>query len=252
MQTIGDRSPAGGAGPLPARAAPAGAGPGGRWAPFETGAAWLDLIATVGAAYGPAPVERLRTPGLLGAWLAGQRLAPVAAPGDADLDLARRLREALRGLGLAAAAGEPGPAAARGAVNDFLAADRPLRLDAAADGALALAPPASTGEALARLARQAAADLASPAAARLRTCAEPECRALFFDAGGRRRWCAADTCGVRNRVRAFRQRQRSGSLPVLLAAAPGTRGAPPGVSLSGSRRGPWRAGPGRGGRRRGW
>ncbi|HEY2695893.1 MAG TPA: CGNR zinc finger domain-containing protein [Pseudonocardiaceae bacterium] len=30
-----------------------------------------------------------------------------------------------------------------------------------------------------------------------------------MDAGSRRRWCAADVCGVRNRVRSHRERTRS-------------------------------------------
>src|SRR5689334_15418261 len=131
--------------------------------PVETGAVWLDLVATVSGAYGPAPVERLHSPDRYARWLADEGLPPVAAP--------------------------------VAAVNRALAADRPVAL--AAGGTLRL--PATAAEALARIARRAAEDLAGPAAATLGACADADCGMLYLDPGGRRRWCSAEICGVRNR-----------------------------------------------------
>jgi predicted RNA-binding Zn ribbon-like protein len=59
---------------------------------------------------------------------------------------------------------------------------------------------------LALVARDALDLATSPAAARLRECADPECRAVFLDASrpGQRRWCSMDECGNR----AKKQRRR--------------------------------------------
>lgn len=169
---------------------------------FDTGATWLDLLATVGGAYGPDPVDRLGTVEVLTAWLGREGLAPVAAPGPDDLVRTRELREQLRPLGLAAAAGRTPPQEPLDALNAVLAEDAPLQL--APD--LSLAPPPTAAVACARIARQAAEHLAGPAAARLRTCADHDCGLLFDDVTGRRRWCSAAICGVRHRVRAHRDR----------------------------------------------
>jgi predicted RNA-binding Zn ribbon-like protein len=169
---------------------------------FDTGAIWLDLLATVGSAYGPDPVDRMDTVELLEQWLAQEGLAPSTGPGHDDVVSARELRELLRPLGLAAAAGRPADPAHVEALNTVLADDAPLRLTAD----LALAPPATAAAALSRIARQAAEHLAGPAAARLRTCDDHDCAMLFDDVTGRRRWCSAAICGVRHRVRAHRSR----------------------------------------------
>ncbi|NMO93732.1 hypothetical protein HH311_28545 [Actinomycetospora sp. TBRC 11914] len=173
---------------------------------YDTGATWLDLLATVGSAYGPAPVDRLGSVELLARWLERQGLAPTAAPDDDDLARARELRELLRPLGLAAAAGRaPDPAAVEG-LNAVLARDTPLQLTPA----LSVAAPPTAEAALTRIARQAAEHLAGPTAGRLRTCDDHDCGMLFDDVTGRRRWCSAAVCGVRHRVRAHRDRAAAG------------------------------------------
>lgn len=45
---------------------------------------------------------------------------------------------------------------------------------------------------------------------RLRKCANPACRLMFYDVSkaGRRRWCSMLTCGARAKSRAFRERRR--------------------------------------------
>jgi predicted RNA-binding Zn ribbon-like protein len=58
------------------------------------------------------------------------------------------------------------------------------------------------------LALDAGALLLSPAAKRLRICANHGCGWFFIDHSnaGRRRWCSMATCGNRTKVRAYRQR----------------------------------------------
>jgi predicted RNA-binding Zn ribbon-like protein len=174
---------------------------GARWVGPETGATWLDLIATVTGTYGPAPVDRLATAELLRSWFAVENLPPSADPTDADLARARDLRDALRSLALGAVRSIPWSTRDIAAVNKVLAADRPLRLESGE-----IRPPATAREALARIAREAVSHLTGPAAVHLHQCADEVCGMLFLDPGGRRRWCSAEVCGVRNRVRAHRQR----------------------------------------------
>lgn len=180
----------------------------GRWLRCQTGGMWLDLLATVRRAYGPEPFDRLETPQLLGNWLAGQGLKPRLAPIEDDLTSARQLREALRGLGLATVRAVPWLQEDVAAVNQAMTGDRPLVLTR--EG---LEPPATTNEALARIAREATIQLAGPVAVELGRCSDSDCGMLFVDPGGRRRWCSASTCGVRHRVRAFRERQSPANFP---------------------------------------
>src|SRR2546425_857300 len=48
---------------------------------------------------------------------------------------------------------------------------------------------------------------------RLRKCANPSCRLMFYDVSkaGRRRWCSMRTCGGRAKSRAFYRRRREGA-----------------------------------------
>jgi predicted RNA-binding Zn ribbon-like protein len=182
-----------------------------RWLRCETGATWLDLVATVSQAYGPAAIEHLSSASRLREWLATQNLRPKVDPVEADLIRARELREALRGLALATVHGEPLPRDNAAFLGKVLADDQPLKLSIGPR--LEIRPPATPRAALARIARQAAEHLAGPAAMTLHTCADPVCGMLFLDAGGRRRWCSADVCGVRSRVRAHRQRRSAADAP---------------------------------------
>ena len=60
------------------------------------------------------------------------------------------------------------------------------------------------------IARSAASLLAQDDPGRLRKCANPDCRLMFYDVSkaGRRRWCLMQTCGARAKVSAFRARRR--------------------------------------------
>jgi predicted RNA-binding Zn ribbon-like protein len=175
---------------------------------FDGGAPWLDLLATEGWGFGPTPVERLATSAVLAAWLEREGLTPTGPPPDEDdLRAARELRDAL---------GRAAHAVVAGAIPDV--GDLDIVQDHAPAGAmLALrvrptlerVAPRDTQEALGRLARSALEDLTGPVAGELRSCGAPDCRMLFRDPGGRRRWCDPSGCGTRTRVRAYRDRHRA-------------------------------------------
>jgi predicted RNA-binding Zn ribbon-like protein len=172
---------------------------------YDAGAGWLDLLATVGSRFGPAPVECLDEPERLGQWLAYEGLAPAVPPTEIDLAAARELRAALAHVVFALLDGASMPSAALDLVQDYAARDRPPRL-CGVGRELRVLPPDDAAAALARVARQAVDQLAGPARGQLAACADEECRMVYLDPGGRRRWCAANRCGVKARVRAHRQR----------------------------------------------
>jgi predicted RNA-binding Zn ribbon-like protein len=179
---------------------------------FDAGAAWLDLLATVGGAYGTAPTERLRGAAELAEWLDHERLAPDRPPTDADVVAARALREALRPIVLAVLARRPLDDDALAALQPWLDADEPLRV-VARDGLPDVAAPRTVAAALARVCRQAVEQLAGTERDQLGACAADDCHMAFLDPGGRRRWCSAQRCGVRERVRAHRAHRAGAGRP---------------------------------------
>jgi predicted RNA-binding Zn ribbon-like protein len=187
---------------------------------FDAGAPWLDLLATVGGAYGAAPTERLRGVAELAAWLEHERLTPRQPPVDADVQAARALREALRRVALAVLGRQPVAQSALNALQPWLDRDEPVRT-VARDGLPSLESPPTAAVALARVCRQAVEHLAGPERTHLGACADDECHMLFLDPTGRRRWCAAERCGVRARVRAHRARQVRGTPPARTAEGAG-------------------------------
>jgi predicted RNA-binding Zn ribbon-like protein len=178
---------------------------------FIGGAAWLDLLSTRGGRYGPRSVERLDTAARLGEWLAAVGLAPSHPPGDADLAAAIELREAIQPLAQAVARGGSGDAVAVATLHRWLEAPAP-RLSTGGERP-EWAQPADAREALALLARQAAHGLADRDAPRLGSCEDDECRLVYLDPGGRRRWCSNAGCGSKARVRAYRARTRRAAPP---------------------------------------
>ncbi len=153
--------------------------------------------------------DELATAAALAGWLAGRGLIPAGTqPTDADLAAAHRLRDALRGaLAARASSGWDGRAGANGAL-----AGLTLRVELGADGTPRLFPVAGTGvpAALARLAATAALAEADGSWQRLKTCAAPDCRWVFYDTSrsGAGRWCSMRVCGNRDKTRAYRQRHR--------------------------------------------
>ncbi|WP_212846526.1 CGNR zinc finger domain-containing protein [Actinoplanes ianthinogenes] len=173
---------------------------------YDCGAVWLNLLATRGRSFSADPVERLTGVDRLAEWLAHSELSPVRAPGPEDLELTREVRETLRPLALATVDGVPPPPAAADRLVTLLAGqDAPVRL--IADERLRLAPPATAREALARITRQAIDQLTGADRHVLKVCPEDDCRGVFIDPPGRRRWCPSPACASRGRVRALRARR---------------------------------------------
>ncbi|HEX6498393.1 MAG TPA: CGNR zinc finger domain-containing protein [Micromonosporaceae bacterium] len=141
-------------------------------------------------------------------WLAdhGQTEAAGSAT-DADLDLARGVRDGLRDEIRRRQEGAPG-----GATDlDRLVARLPLRVRFDDSGTRLV--PAATGVAGFLGGIVAAVFLAAHDGTfqRLKICREDSCRYVFYDRSKNcsRCWCSMDPCGNRNKTRAWRQRQRS-------------------------------------------
>ncbi|MEV7095232.1 CGNR zinc finger domain-containing protein [Amycolatopsis sp. NPDC051045] len=175
---------------------------------LDMGAPWLNLLATRGRTFGPQPVERIPTPERLADWLARVELTPLAPVKHADLRTAHRLREVLRELALGAVDGIPPRADQVSPLTAFLKTE-PVHL--AALDRLHRSAPATAADAFGRLAHQAADWLTGPLRHDLRACPEQDCRGVFADPGGRRRWCPSPACASRGRVRALRERRRAES-----------------------------------------
>ena len=118
-----------------------------------------------------------------------------------------RLLDVLRRLSTVAAVNEePSPTGAAADLAAFLAEhDEPVRLTT--DDRLRRNPPLTTANALARIARQAVEPLTSADRLGLKECPEDDCRGVFVDPPGRRRWCPSPACASRGRVRALRARR---------------------------------------------
>jgi predicted RNA-binding Zn ribbon-like protein len=175
---------------------------------LDMGAPWLNLLATRGRHFGAQPVERIPTAERLRDWLAQVELTPLAPVTYADVRAAHQLREALRELALGALDGVPPGADQVRPLTAFLKTE-PVHL--AALDRLHRSAPATAADALGRLAHQAADWLTGPLRHDLRACPEQDCRGVFADPGGRRRWCPSPACASRGRVRALRERRRDGS-----------------------------------------
>jgi predicted RNA-binding Zn ribbon-like protein len=173
---------------------------------FDGGATWLDLLATRGRSFGARPVERLTSPARLAEWLARCQLSPDRPPSSTDLASARELRETLRSLALAAVSGSRAPAESVAGAARWAAGAEQLLL---VGGQLRRQPPVDTDEALARIARQALEQLTGAQRDQLVSCAEQDCRWVFLDPTGRRRWCPSPACASRGRVRALRARRKA-------------------------------------------
>lgn len=196
-----------------------------------TGRLCLDFVHTLRDRGTATPVEDLADGPALADWV--RQSGPVApAPGSSVPAVlvtgARRLREAVRALVLAGAAG-PG-AEVRDLVNDAAARSVPVPfLDAGGTLRWQAADPVTAT--LALVARDALDLVTSPAAGRVRACADPRCGALFLDASrtGTRRWCSADPCGNRARKRPPRDATPPARATPRHPAAAGLNGArPPG------------------------
>jgi predicted RNA-binding Zn ribbon-like protein len=156
-------------------------------------------------------VEELDSTAALTAWLADHELAAPHEPRtDADLERARRVREALRAL----AAGNTGETVPGDAVAVLEEQRRRSKLGVTfgADGSAPIVAGASGIDgALGTLLAIVAHAIHDDSWPRLKACADPGCRWAFYDSSRshRRAWCSMEVCGNRNKVRAYRRRQRT-------------------------------------------
>jgi predicted RNA-binding Zn ribbon-like protein len=171
---------------------------------FDSGATWLNLLATRGTHFGEHPVERMPTVERLVEWLDVVELRPVRKVSAADLALAWELREALRPVALATVDGVPPDSAEVKALGRFLDGES---VSLKVTDRLVRTPPATATDALGRIARQAVDHLTGPEREFLSVCPEHDCRGVFSDPSGRRRWCPNPACATRGRVRAHRARK---------------------------------------------
>ena len=166
------------------------------------------LVNTVELPMGP---DRLADPEDARPWLIdNELLASDAAVDDADLQLLRGVREALRAL-LMHNSGGPPPTAADLAPLRVVSAGGAARAEFDTDGVVRLA---AAGDSLAErlvelllITRDAQRD---GCWARLKVCANDECRWAFYDRsrnhGGM--WCEMSACGNKLKNRQFRARRR--------------------------------------------
>ena len=154
--------------------------------------------------------DALETPEALVVWLREHELiAPRAktAVNEADAAYVRRIREALRAL-----AQRNNGSECACAVDEVEAASERSRyaliLDPAT-GTCALRPNADGIDgALGRILAAMQAAMLERTWGRLKSCADENCRWAYFDhsKNGCSRWCSADTCGNRSKVKRYRER----------------------------------------------
>ncbi|GAB3158985.1 CGNR zinc finger domain-containing protein [Amycolatopsis stemonae] len=150
-------------------------------------------------------VERLPTPRRLVDWLAVSGLA-VESCTDAQLDLARELREAIHAAATAAANRDALPAAAVRVINERSAGGRAAAvLTPEGERRWQLGSASSVEDALGVIAADAIGVISGDRDGKLALCASPTCRAAFFDTSQSRtrRWCDMNTCGNRQKKARF-------------------------------------------------
>jgi predicted RNA-binding Zn ribbon-like protein len=159
----------------------------------------LDFIRTLRRPGTAAETEELGDASALTAWAEQCGPLRVTASPSAGVEEARNLREAIRRL---LSADVPCPPDSRELINRAAAHPTPTpSLDEA--GRLHWHADDPVRATLALVARDALDLATSPAAARLRRCAGPQCGAIFLDGSrpGTRRWCSMGTCGNRAKKR---------------------------------------------------
>ncbi|MBR8643242.1 ABATE domain-containing protein [Streptomyces tuirus] len=176
---------------------------------FDPGALCLELL-TTGGPGAFARWEVLHEPADLILWAGRSRLPDGLdlTVSVEELERARALRDALFPLAADRAHGRPPRAAHLDVVNEA-AAGPPLVARLEPDGSRAWAPGATGTHLLATVARDAIDLFTGPYAHRVRECGAHNCSLLFVDTSrpGRRRWCAMEHCGNREKARAHRARQ---------------------------------------------
>ncbi|MFH8442654.1 CGNR zinc finger domain-containing protein [Streptomyces sp. NPDC018026] len=180
---------------------------------FDPGALCLELL-TTGGPGAFARWEVLHEPADLMSWAGRSRLADGLdlSVDRADVARTRALRDALFLLAADRAHGRPLRRDQLEAVN-AAAAEPPLVTRLEPDGTRGWAPGATGSRLLSTVARDAIELFTGPYADRIRECGAHNCFLLFVDTSrpGRRRWCAMEHCGNREKVRAHRARRAPGT-----------------------------------------
>jgi predicted RNA-binding Zn ribbon-like protein len=127
-----------------------------------------------------------------------------------DLDAAKLLREAIYVAIRARLAGQTIPANVRTPINTWAARQAPVPQILPDGKGITSHATDPFSCILAMIARDAIELLGSMQLQRVRECADTECTSLFLDTSrpGNRRWCSVMPCANRNKVRAYRKRQR--------------------------------------------
>jgi predicted RNA-binding Zn ribbon-like protein len=158
-------------------------------------------------------VERIPTPQRLADWLAVSGLA-VESCTDAQLELARELRESIHTAATAAALHEPLPAPAVQVINERSAQGRAAAvLTSDGERVWRLGPASCVEDALGVIAADAISIIAGERDGKLALCASPTCRAAFFDTSQSRtrRWCDMNTCGNQQKKARFKAKNPGAS-----------------------------------------
>jgi predicted RNA-binding Zn ribbon-like protein len=156
-------------------------------------------------------LDEIASPGGLGTWLAGKGLEPAQGLGEADVEHAIAMREALRALTLANN-GEPLEPRAISTLNSIAAGAQLLvRFDEHGD--TVLEPAGEGGEApLGELLAIVFRSMAQGTWSRLKACRADTCQWAFYDRSRNRSatWCSMEVCGNRAKARTYRARHRDG------------------------------------------
>lgn len=177
---------------------------------FPCGHPALDFVGTLRARRNDRPVELLATPAGLDAWFR-ESGATDGDPGCTTADLAEAvaLREAIYTLVRGRMLGHRYDDDALILVNRAAAVPSTIPQLAPSGRSLEATP----RQALSSVARAAVDVLAGSDADLLKECGRPECTQLYVDRsrGGRREWCAMNTCGNRVKSATYRARNRNAS-----------------------------------------
>src|SRR6058998_840717 len=192
----------------------------------------VDLLNTVVVQDGR--VHLLQGPMDVAAWAEAAGVLPQGALGGSaagrEPERLRGFRETLRRGLVAWAMGGTHPRGLSALLNRHLARDPEVSEVTASRGKV-VTRRRPAGAPLDRLygavARSLAELLAGDDPRRLRKCANPACRLMFYDVSkaGRRRWCSMQTCGGQAKARAFYRRRRDRA-PRRLRRSHGRRADP--------------------------
>lgn len=173
---------------------------------FVCGNPALDFAATLRARRS-ARFEMFAAPDRLDAWYLESGVVDfVSASGEADVERATAVREAVYALVTARRLGDAYDEEALAVLNG--AACKPSATpQLTAEGRWTAATPE---EALSTVARLAVELLSGPDVPLLKECGNPECTRVYIDRsrGMRRQWCGMESCGNRIKAAAYRARKK--------------------------------------------